>query len=146
MSVVKRNKKEGFFPTISSFVDDWFHKENLLKPFSWRDWVPAANVKDEEKVFTLELSAPGYEKDDFVITLDKGVLHVRAEKKEESKEEDDNYTRKEFGYHSFTRSFWMPENTKEEDIVAEYKNGILWIKVPKTKETEEASVTKIPVT
>ncbi len=141
MSLIKWNNR--FRPTISSLVDDWFN-DDLFKPVK-SEWMPAANVKETDDAFMLEVAAPGMEKEDFSIKLEKGVLTVKAEKSKEIDEKEDEYTRKEFSYKSFSRSFWIPENTEEDKIEASYDKGVLTVMIPKTEEIVEASGTTIEI-
>ena len=101
--------------------------------------VPAVNIKEENDKFVLEMAAPGMKKNDFHISLEENVLTISSEKKEEKEEKNDNYTRREFFYNTFTRSFTLPENVDVENIKADYKNGILTLNLPKK---EEAKVTR----
>ena len=101
--------------------------------------VPAVNIIEENDKFVLEMAAPGMNKKDFHINLEENVLTISSEKKEEKEETKDNYTRREFYYNTFTRSFTLPENVDIENIKADYKNGILTLTLPKK---EEAKVTR----
>jgi HSP20 family protein len=90
------------------------------------DWIPAANVKEDEKEFIVELSVPGYEKKEIHVEVDNNnVLRISGERKNETKEETKNYTCKEFSYGSFSRSFQLPETVKEDKITAKCKDGML---------------------
>jgi len=93
--------------------------------------VPSINVKETDNEYKLSIAAPGLEKGDFDIQLNNGMLTVSAEK-EESKNTDDRYNRREYNYSSWTRSFSLPEDANENKISAEYKNGELRIEVPKS--------------
>lgn len=124
----------GLWPKM---VKDFFGAEN---PFDWTDrfWlpensveVPSANVIENDKEFKLELSAPGFGKEDFKVDVEDGVLCISAEKEKSSEEEKENYRKKEFSYSSIRRSFTLPENVKEDKIDAKYENGILKIVLPK---------------
>ena len=141
MSLIKWN--DGFRPMISSLVDDWFTDDffSSLK----KEWMPAANVRETDDAFVLEVAAPGMEKKDFSIKLDKGLLTVKAESSEKTDEQHEEYTRKEFSYKTFSRSFWMPENVLEDEIEAVYKKGVLTVTIPKSKEIVEASGTTIEI-
>lgn len=89
-------------------------------------WIPAMNVKETEDQFEIEMAAPGFNKKDFEISVENGLLKISAENSEETKKEEKDYTRKEFNYNSFLRSFTLPENVDEEEIIdATYKRGIL---------------------
>jgi len=102
--------------------------------------IPAVNIKEENDKFVLELAAPGMKKDDFKINLDNYQLTILAETKNEKKEKEDSYTRREFVYNSFSRSFTLPKTIDIDKIKADYRNGILDIVLPKKE--EEAKLTK----
>jgi HSP20 family protein len=127
-SVVKKNRP--FFPGWEGLFEDDFFSRDLMPT----DWTPAVNVKDEEKAYHVELAAPGYARDDFDVSIDRGLLKVHAEHKEESEEERKKYTRREFHFESFTRSFKLPEDVKPESIKANYKDGVLHIALEKKAE------------
>lgn len=113
------------FPGI--FNDDVFRKELL----STR---PAVNIKENETGYSLELAAPGFEKEDFKIDLDHDLLSISVEKENKTEEEKDGYTRREFNYSSFKRSFTLPESVDREKIQASYTNGILSVALPKKEQ------------
>ena len=92
--------------------------------------VPAINVKETELEYKLSIAAPGLDKDDFDIQVHHGMMTISAEK-EENKNADDKYNRREYNYSSWTRSFTLPEDAVDGKISAEYKNGELKIEVPR---------------
>jgi len=150
MSVIKWRKDGGLmptFPTFSGIVEDFFRDDDNFFP-TWRNrlvggfTVPAVNIRETKDQFMLEVAAPGLKKDDFVVEVDNGMLVVRAEKSVEKEDKGDDYTRQEFSYESFRRSFWLPENVNSDAIKATYKNGILNIALPKT-EIEEPHMKKM---
>jgi HSP20 family protein len=115
-------------PWLSDFFDnDRFFDSDWLKKQS----VPAVNVKETEKNFEIEVAAPGLSKKDFKITVDNGVLTISSEKKEEREQKEKDYTRREFSYSSFSRSFKLPENINEDDVKASYEDGLLKLNVAK---------------
>ncbi|MDH5382374.1 MAG: Hsp20/alpha crystallin family protein [Cyclobacteriaceae bacterium] len=96
------------------------------------EWVPAANVKEDEKRFMIELSVPGYAKKDIHVELEENnMLRINGERKDESEEERANFTRKEFSYGSFSRLFKLPEEVNEGKIEAKCHDGILFVELPK---------------
>lgn len=97
--------------------------------------VPSANVMETEKEYQIELAVPGLQKKDFKIEMENDVLTISAEKEEEKNEKENGYTRREYAYNSFSRSFTMPENFKLDKIDAKYVDGILKITVPKKEVT-----------
>ena len=84
-------------------------------------------------------------KEDFKLAVENNVLSISSEKKEESKQENERYTRKEFSYSSFSRSFTMPEHVDTEAISAEYTNGVLKLTLPKKDEAKKKAVREISI-
>jgi len=124
---------------FSMFDDDSFFNFDLpiLRGNGFGSKVPAANVKENESEFTIDLAAPGMKRDDFHINIENGVLSISSEAKEESEEKSDNYTRREFSYSSFSRSFRLPETINEDKVSAKYDNGVLIIHLPKKEESKK---------
>jgi HSP20 family protein len=98
--------------------------------------VPAVNIQEDEKQFLLEFAVPGMKKDDFKINLENQMLTISSEIKEENEETKTNYTRREFGCNSFSRSFTLPKNIVADKIKADYNDGILNISIPKDEKTK----------
>ena len=107
--------------------------------------MPAVNIHESENEFAVELAAPGMKKSDFKIEVENGVLTVSAEKESEMNEEKNNYTRKEFSYSSFKRSFTMPDSVNTEQISATYQDGVLTLGLPKKEESKAKPVKSIKV-
>jgi HSP20 family protein len=107
--------------------------------------VPTANITETPKAYSIELAAPGLERKDFNVEVNNHTLTISAEKKEERKEEEGEYYRREYSFNSFCRTFTLPENVKESDIDAKYNNGVLTLQIPKMKETQVKPVKKIAV-
>ncbi|MGB3588883.1 MAG: Hsp20/alpha crystallin family protein [Tunicatimonas sp.] len=122
------------------FFDDFVTKEldQLFDNSGQRGRrLPATNVKETEDHFALELAVPGFEKDDFKVELDQDVLTVSVEKEENTKDGNDNFVKREFRYHNFSRSFRLPENAVDGDkIAAKYEAGILTLTLPKREEVK----------
>lgn len=132
MTLVKRHNSNGF-PIIFEdfFKPDFFGGTEVLK-----SKMPAVNIKESETEYAVELAAPGLKKEDFNIALDNNILTISSEQKTENKIEEENgkYTRKEFSFNAFTRSFTLPETINEDQIKASYENGILIVQLPKKEE------------
>lgn len=125
------------WPTFrGSLLSDFFDDDRFSSPWLKSSSVPAVNVKENDKAFEVEVAAPGFDKKDFNISVDNGLLTVSAERSEEKEKKDDNYTRREFGYESFSRAFNLPANTNEEDISAKYEEGILRLSIAKKNQPE----------
>jgi HSP20 family protein len=97
---------------------------------------PAANIIEHSDSFLLEIAAPGMVKNDFKINLENNILTISAEVEDQKREEGKNYSRKEFYYGSFSRSFTLPKTIDLENIKADYDSGILKIALPKKDEAK----------
>lgn len=133
MSLIKRTDRLPFiFDDI--FNTDWFGGSVNEHKIGFN--TPAVNVQENDNEFVIELAAPGLVKEDFNIELDNEVLTISSEKKNEVKEEKDSYTRKEFSYSTFKRSFNLPDTVNVTEIIASYDSGILLVKLPKKEEAK----------
>ncbi|WP_266203503.1 Hsp20/alpha crystallin family protein [Pontibacter kalidii] len=99
--------------------------------------VPATNIRENDKDYSIEVAAPGMRKEDFTIDVNEGMLTISSEREEEKNDEQENYTRREYNYSSFSRSFRLPDSVREDDIKASYKDGVLHVTVPKGKDKEK---------
>jgi HSP20 family protein len=129
--------KRTFSPFLSNLFDDDFFPVMNSKTSS----MPAVNIKEDEKVYTLELAVPGMDKKDLKIDINEDVITISSESKNENETEKDGYKRKEFSYSSFVRSFYIPENVNRDKIGASYKDGILSVELPKMEE-EKSKITR----
>jgi len=107
--------------------------------------IPAVNIVEQKDSYEVSLAAPGMKKDDFNIDVEGNTLFISAEKKEEKEEKDEKYTRKEFNFSSFSRSFTLPDSVIKDKIDATYDNGLLRLVLPKTDEAKKASSKHISV-
>lgn len=119
---------------MSSFLDDFFTAEWPSTRSFISTSQPAVNVKEQEKEFVITLAAPGRNKNDFKVDVEKDILSISATSEEEAISPEDNYTRREFNASSFKRSFTLPESVETSKIKAKYQEGILTILLPKRKE------------
>lgn len=126
--------------------------ENDLFDWSNRNYsntnttLPAVNIKEDEDGFEVEMSAPGLDKKDFKVELNNNVLTISSEKKTENEtKEGEQFTRREFSYQSFSRSFTLPETVESEKIKAKYENGILKLNIPKKEEAKPKPVKQIEI-
>jgi HSP20 family protein len=134
MSLIKWRNRNDLMPTFPNWVDNFFRDDDFFANRWTRELtVPAVNVKETDTAFDLEVAAPGMKKDDFKLEVKEGMLYISAETKMEKEEKENDYTRREFSYSTFERSFWLPENVKSDNIKATYKDGILMITLPKVK-------------
>ncbi|MEP1096589.1 MAG: Hsp20/alpha crystallin family protein [Cyclobacteriaceae bacterium] len=129
----------GLFPTRPSFFSDFFDNDDKWLDFDGNGWtskIPAANIQEKDAAYVIELAAPGMEKEDFHVDVENGNLCISSEKESETEGKENGYSRKEFSYSSFSRSFALPENVKEDKIKASYKDGILSLTLPKEKDVK----------
>lgn len=115
-----------------------FHDDN-------REYVSVpVNVKESEKGYDLQIIAPGLKKEDFKINIDKNVLSISFEQKEETNDESSKWIRKEYMFRSFKRSFNLSDKINQAGITAGYTDGVLNVSLPK-KETTETTTQEITV-
>ena len=103
-------------------------------------WFPAVDVEETDKEYLFTADIPGLEKDDVNVEVEKGLLKIRGERKEEKEEKGKNFLRKEHFYGRFDRSFPLPADAKTEDVKADYKKGVLTIHVPRAEELKPKTV------
>lgn len=139
MSLIKRNGAN--FPAMPSLFDDFFSREL----FNWGNsnfsstgtTMPAVNICETADDYEVEVAAPGMDKKDFNVTLDGSLLTISSEKQSRDEKNEKGYTRREFSYRSFTRSFDLPKEVVDENkIRARYENGILHLTIPKKEEVK----------
>jgi HSP20 family protein len=141
-------RKNTSIPSLSSWVDDLFEGSlgtGFLSNFNTGMTLPAVNIKENKDEYFLEIAVPGMKKSDFVIDVDNKILSISSETKTEHEEKDETYTRREFGYSSFKRTFTLPDTVESDKIKAQYKDGILMIHLPKREEAKEKPAKRINV-
>jgi HSP20 family protein len=132
-----------------SVFDDFF------KP--WNEWfdngglwgkvmnIPAVNITEQKNDYLVSLAAPGLKKEDFKIDVDGNMLTISSVKEESKEEKDKKFTRKEYNYSSFSRSFTLPEEINREKIDARYEDGVLKISLPRKEEAKKPAAKQIAV-
>ena len=141
MTQLKENGT-SLFPALTDFFesDKWISPERIFRNFTHA--LPAANVSETDKEYKIELAIPGFKKEEVKINLENEVLSVTAESKTEKEEKTKKYTRKEFSYGSFSRSFQLPKAANSEKIQAKYEDGLLKLEIPKKEEAINKSAKK----
>jgi HSP20 family protein len=114
-------QKSNLFP-FAPLYSDLF--ENNFSGSKFASNLPAVNIKENGKEFKVEVAAPGLKKDDFKITTEDGFINISAEHEESKEEKEEDYTMKEYNYNSFSRTFALPENVKEDEIKAKYEHQL----------------------
>ena len=131
MSLIKFNRRfplfDQMFPEILD-TDRLFNEDLILKD----NFMPAINVKENENDFEIEVAAPGFSKKDFEVTITDDILTISAENKRTEEEKEETYSRQEFYYNSFKRSFTLPKVIDfSKKIKAKYNNGVLKVHLDK---------------
>jgi HSP20 family protein len=147
MNTTLKKMNTGFPRLLADWFDPFTFFDTGLKGSESKLGLtfPTVNVKETDKEFFVELAAPGLERKDFKVEVDNHVLSISVEKKEEKKEEGKDFTRQEFSFNSFRRSFELPENAKTDKIDARYVDGILKFMIPKKEITAEKPKKEIAV-
>ena len=119
-----------------SFIDDFFN-DNFFSGFTnsriENKNVPAVNVEETDKGFIIDVAAPGLDKKDFHLSVEKNTLTISSKKEENQEENQEGILRREFNLNIFSRSFTLPEDTEVDKIKASHKNGILSVNIPKVE-------------
>ena len=136
MTLIKwKNQPASSLPTVfSDFFGDFFNDSVMNRDYFKS--VPAVNISERPNDYFIEMAVPGYSKDDFKVNVENDVLTISGERKNELKDETTRFTRKEFSYTSFQRTFTMPEQVEADKIGAEYKDGVLSLTLPKKEEAK----------
>lgn len=130
----ENGKKESSLSPLFSDVFESIFNDSFSDRMISR--VPAVNIAETDSNYHIELAAPGLKKADFKISLDRNILSVSSEKKEENTAEDKRYNKREYSFTSFVRSFTLPDSADHAKIEAEYVDGILKIDVAKKEEAK----------
>ena len=141
---------DRLFPAFPSFFDNFFSRDlmdwNNSNFSSTNSTIPAVNIKENDESYVIEVAAPGMTKENFTVNLDGDRLLIASEMKEEKNESDTNYSRREFSYQSFQRSFTIPSGTVDgEKISAKYTDGILMVNLPKKEEVKPKPAKRIDI-
>ena len=133
---------------LNEFFNDGWFDSSLANWRSQGGSMPAVNVRESNDEFMIEVAVPGMKRDDFKVELDNNVLTISSSKEEKAEEKNraGEYTRREFSYQAFQRSFSLPEAKVEGGkISAKYTDGILYVTVPKREEAKMKPVRQIAV-
>jgi HSP20 family protein len=120
-------------------LNEWFDRPAF---FERMKTMPAVNVKEDTDSYTVSLAAPGLKKEDFKLDIEGNMLTISCEKEEQEEEKNEKFTRKEYDYFSFSRSFTLPEDVKQDGIDAHYENGVLNIRLPRLEEAKKLAAAK----
>lgn len=151
MTLVKRNDGhhlDRYVPSLSQFFDDFLTRDLFDWPSSSSTGttIPKVNIQETDNEFRVEMAAPGMKKEDFKIELDNNLLSISSElSKEDEEHGDGKYSRREFSYQSFQRSFRLPETVEADKIKAKYEDGVLRLMIPKREEAKRKPARTIKI-
>jgi HSP20 family protein len=144
LTTIKKHKTEPRSILDAFFNDDFFSGFYNTRTNHSNETLPAVNIEESEKSFSIDVAAPGLDKKDFHITVDQNKLTISSSNKEEKKEVNETFLRREFNYKAFSRTFTLPKNTDTSKIKASHKNGVLSVNIPKVEaEVKKALEIKI---
>jgi HSP20 family protein len=138
-----KERQNQLLPTAERFFESFFN--NDLFQGGYASHVPSVNITEKEEGYSIEVSAPGFEKKDFNISVEEGILTISGAHSSENSSENKSFIRKEFNYGSFTRSFNLADLVNEDKIDAKYENGILKVELPKSEKTKAKNVKQISI-
>jgi len=116
------------FFNFSDLMNDFFGNKGYYDDYNA---IPEANISEEKNKYQIELAVPGLDKKDIKVEIDKNILKVYHESSEMKENKNDKYSRKEFRYNGFTRTFVIPESVDDSKMKAKYEKGILVLELPK---------------
>jgi HSP20 family protein len=141
MKLVRFNQPTNHFSN-TDFNNLFNHLDTMFPTKSFNNVaynnIPAVNVKENENGFQIEVAAPGLKKEDFKLSLHENRLTISAKQEENKEENKEKYTRQEFNYTSFQRTFTLPKNVDGDKIEATYTDGVLHVGLPKKEEIKPA--------
>jgi HSP20 family protein len=123
---------------MGSMFDRRLYDDNESAALATNDWVPAVDIKEDDNRFLIIADVPGVEPDDIKVHMENGMLSIEGERKEEHKEEQENYRRVERVYGCFHRRFNLPDTADAENITARSRNGSLEISIPKREPSAQS--------
>ncbi len=139
MNLMIRPSRHGFSREVDRFFDDFFAAPSVRTDVD-TDFVPRVNIKDTKDSVSLTFELPGMNKEDIKVSVKDNLLTVSGQREWKSEEKDEQYVRSEIHTGSFTRSFTLPENINDSKISADYRNGLLEIRLEKREEAKPKEI------
>lgn len=147
MSILTKSPVRSLRPGGYQSIFDRMFRDGFRDYFTndFQETVPAVNISEEKNHFIIEMAAPGLKKEDFKINVEGDVMTIASEKEEEKKEEGKHFSRREYNYSSFSRSFTLPETANINNIEAKYTDGLLKLTIPKKEIAQTVQTKQITV-
>ena len=139
VDMMPRNEIQDFFRDA---MEDFFSSGWGIAPWLRKEigFGPAVDISESDKEYKVEVELPGLDKKNLNVTVDNGRLHISGERQEEQKDEKENYLRLERSYGSFSRTLQLPATIDEDKAEADYKDGVLTVRLPKNAEARGKKV------
>lgn len=115
-------------------------RDNGKETLTVADWVPTVDIEEGEQDYHITAELPGLKKEDVKITVQEGVLTLQGERKQEKEEQGKRFHRVERSYGAFVRSFALPDAVDEAKVSAEFKDGVLHIRLPKSERAKPKAI------
>ncbi|MFD0796077.1 Hsp20/alpha crystallin family protein [Maribacter chungangensis] len=147
-SLANTNSNGLTSPIWSSWIDEVFNRDLpsvFTSNFNTGITLPKVNIRETKDAYFVDMAVPGLKKSDFQIDLENQLLSISTELEESKEQEDVHFTRREFGYASFKRTFSLPETVNEDAIKAKYEEGVLQIHLPKKEEAKQKPARSIKI-
>ena len=130
-------------PTMETLFNGFFNNDLVSRDYA--GYVPSVNITEKEDKYCIEVSAPGFDKSDFNVVVEDGLLKISGEHRSENETDETSFVRKEFNYGSFTRQFNLKDVVDIDNIVAKYENGILRLELAKNEKSMAKNVKQIEI-
>ncbi|MBK9552012.1 MAG: Hsp20/alpha crystallin family protein [Saprospiraceae bacterium] len=130
-------------PTMETLFNGFFNNDLVSRDYA--GYVPSVNITEKEDKYCIEVSAPGFDKSDFNVVVEDGLLKISGEHRSENETDETSFVRKEFNYGSFTRQFNLKDVVDIDNIVAKYENGILRLELAKNEKLLAKNVKQIEI-
>jgi HSP20 family protein len=114
--------------------------ESRREAMTVADWAPSVDITEDTKEYLIKAEIPEVNKNDVRVTVQEGVLTIQGQRRQEKEEKDKRFHRIERAYGTFVRSFSLPEDVAEDNVKAEFKDGMLWVHLPKTEKPKPKSI------
>lgn len=135
MTIVKYRPQGSFVSPFNALMNDFFNRDigQVFGQDEMKHILPGVNIVENDEAFELRMQVPGFNKQELKLQVENDVLTISAEHKVEDLKENERYTRREFSYGSFTRSFRLPGSVDSANISAQCADGLLTVRIPKTE-------------
>jgi HSP20 family protein len=133
MSLINFNNRSFLPNNWASALDSFFDDDSFFDNWKRTSVLPATNIEETDDAFVVKMAVPGVDKDKLHVEVNENLLTISSEMEDRQEEENKNFTRREYSYQSFKRSFALPENVDEGSIKASYENGELVLTLPKSQ-------------